>query len=62
VGDGGAREAAAAGRALAPELESRLAAVAAHGELADFDAASWRWMLLLGVLLPALLLLIGWWL
>jgi hypothetical protein len=47
---------------LAPELEARLAAVEVHGAGADFDRASWVWMLLLGVALPAVLLALGWWL
>ena len=56
------RPAVAAGAALAPELEARLAAVEAHGAAADFDRTSWAWMILLGVVLPAVLLAIGWWL
>jgi hypothetical protein len=47
---------------LAPDLEARLIAVEAHGAGADFDRASWVWMLLLGVVLPAVLLVVGWWL
>lgn len=47
---------------LAPDLQSRLATVETHGAGADFDAWSWAWMLLLGVVLPAVLLAIGWWL
>jgi hypothetical protein len=47
---------------LAPDFEARLAAVEAHGGGADFDRASWAWMLLLGVALPAVLLALGWWL
>jgi hypothetical protein len=48
------------GTGLAPELEARLATVEAHGAHADFDRASWVWMVLLGVALPAVLLVIGW--
>jgi hypothetical protein len=59
AGDG---DAARDGAGAAPELEKRLAAVEAHGRGADFDTASWVWMMMLGVLLPALLLLVGWWL
>jgi hypothetical protein len=44
------------------DVEARLAAVEAHGAGADFDRASWVWMLLLGVALPAVLLALGWWL
>lgn len=47
---------------LSPDFEARLAAVEAHGAGADFDRASWAWMLLLGVVLPAVLLAVGWWL
>jgi hypothetical protein len=46
----------------APDIEARLAVVEAHGAGADFDRASWVWMLLLGVVLPAVLLAVGWWL
>jgi hypothetical protein len=45
-----------------PELEARIAALEHEaGQGLDFDAASWCWLLLLGVLLPAVLLLLGWW-
>lgn len=47
---------------LPPELAARLAAVEAHGADADFDAVSWAWMLALGLVLPAVLLAVGWWL
>ena len=47
---------------LAPDLQRRLAAVETHGSGADFDVSSWAWMMLLGVVLPAVLLAIGWWL
>ncbi len=47
---------------LAPDLHRRLAALETHGTTADFDASSWAWMMLLGVVLPAVLLAIGWWL
>ena len=45
---------------LPAELENRIAAIEAHSASADFDAASWAWMLLLGVALPAVLLVAGW--
>lgn len=46
---------------LAPELERRIAALESGEETgADFDAASWFWMILLGVVLPVGLLLWGW--
>jgi hypothetical protein len=46
---------------LAPELEARIAAFELAGESADFDAAGWFWMVLLGVAMPLLLLVVGWW-
>jgi hypothetical protein len=42
------------------ELEARLTALEAGTARADFDAFSWFWMVLLGVLLPAVLLVVGW--
>jgi hypothetical protein len=50
--------------AIAPELEERIARL--EGDLRsvagpDFDAVSWGWIITLGVVLPAVLLLIGWW-
>jgi hypothetical protein len=45
---------------LPQELESRLSALEAGTARADFDAFSWFWMVLLGVLLPAVLLVVGW--
>jgi len=52
----------AAREPLDPELERRIAALESPGTDAgsDFDAASWFWMLLLGVVGPAALLLWGW--
>lgn len=49
---------------IAPELEERIARL--EGDLRsaadpDFDAVSWGWIITLGVVLPAVLLLIGWW-
>jgi hypothetical protein len=46
--------------ALPQELEARLSALEAGTAQADFDAFSWFWMLLLGALLPAVLLVVGW--
>lgn len=44
-------------------LEQRVAALeAAPGRNADFDAVSWAWLVLLGVVLPAALIVAGWWL
>jgi hypothetical protein len=46
---------------LAPELERRIAALESGEETgADFDFASWVWMILLGIVLPVGLLLWGW--
>ncbi len=48
--------------ALPAALEKRLAALETGGQCGeDFDAASLLWLMLLGVALPAALLLIGWW-
>ena len=44
---------------LPEELETRLRAVEKAGAT-DFDALSWFWMLLLGLVLPCALILIGW--
>jgi hypothetical protein len=46
--------------ALPPELEARVAALEAAPPGADFDLSSWFWMVLLGVLLPLILLIVGW--
>jgi len=49
---------------LAPQLEERIARLEGdlRAEVAqDFDARSWGWIVALGVLLPAVLLLAGWW-
>ncbi len=48
---------------LDPELERRVVALETSGSNAaggDFDAASWFWILMLGVLGPAALILWGW--
>jgi len=47
--------------ALPHDLEARIAAFEGAPPPADFDAASWFWMMLLGVAVPLLLLAIGWW-
>jgi hypothetical protein len=47
--------------ALPPDLDARLSALEAHAQRADFDMSSWFWMILLGIAVPAILLLIGWW-
>jgi hypothetical protein len=43
-----------------PELEARIAAFESASPNADFDSASWFWMLLLGIIVPVTLLIIGW--
>lgn len=45
---------------LPPELEARLPAVEEASVGADFDGPSWFWMLLLGIALPAVLIVAGW--
>jgi hypothetical protein len=47
--------------ALAPELEARIAALETAASCADFDRPSWFWMILFGIVVPAILLIIGWW-
>lgn len=43
-------------------LEERLAALESGRETGeDFDSRSWFWMILLGIVIPALLLVVGWW-
>jgi hypothetical protein len=46
---------------LPPQLEARITAFERAAPGADFDAASWFWMILLGVAIPLLLLAVGWW-
>jgi hypothetical protein len=56
-----AAHAHAAREPLDPELERRIAALeSGAGEAADFDAASWLWMVLLGIVAPLALLVWGW--
>jgi hypothetical protein len=50
----------AARRSLPPELEARLTQAEAAARHNDFDAIGWLWMMLLGVALPAALILAGW--
>ena len=47
-------------RKLAPELEARIEALERPGATADFDRASWVWMVLLGIAIPAALIVLGW--
>ena len=46
---------------LPPELERRIEALERHDSTRDLNAGSWFWLILLGVLAPAALLLWGWW-
>jgi hypothetical protein len=46
--------------ALPPELEARIAALEQADRGEAFDAASWLWMALFGVVLPITLVCIGW--
>lgn len=47
---------------LPAELEKRIAALESAREVGeDFDARSWFWLIVLGVLAPVLLLLIAGW-
>lgn len=49
----------------APEsatLEQRLAALESGRETGeDFDRRSWFWLVLLGLVIPGVMLLVGWW-
>ena len=46
---------------LPPDLDARIVALeAVSGETKDFDARSWAWLVLLGVIVPIALLIIGW--
>jgi hypothetical protein len=47
--------------ALPPQLEARIAVLEKAAPTADFDAASWFWMFLLGIAIPLILLAVGWW-
>jgi hypothetical protein len=43
-----------------PELAARIATLESTGARTDFDALSWFWMILFGLLLPLGLLILGW--
>jgi hypothetical protein len=43
-----------------PELAARIAALESTGARTDFDALSWFWMILFGILVPLVLLILGW--
>ena len=65
VGDAPGKRAAAgapgSAEPLPPELDRRLAAIESGAEAgSDFDAVSWVWMILIGVVLPVVLLIWGW--
>lgn len=49
-----------AGEVLPDELEARLNVVSAASEDRDFDARSWFWMILLGLVIPVGLIVAGW--
>jgi hypothetical protein len=46
-------------RTMPAELETRIAALEAGASDQDFDLRSWIWMALFGVVVPAILLLLG---
>ncbi len=47
---------------ISSELDMRLRALESGSQQGeDLDAHDWFWLLVLGVLIPALLLAIGWW-
>jgi hypothetical protein len=45
---------------LPRELDARLAEVESAARHNDFDSSSWFWMILLGVVVPAGLIVAGW--
>ena len=45
---------------LAAGLEARIAELERSATPADFDPASWVWMGVLGIAVPAALILLGW--
>ncbi|MGC1523402.1 MAG: hypothetical protein WA803_17800 [Steroidobacteraceae bacterium] len=47
--------------ALPPELEARIEEFERAARRPDFEAAGWFWMMLLGVAIPLVLLIVGWW-
>ena len=51
----------AASGALPAALEARIVLLESAADDEDFDAASWFWMLLLGLVLPAVAIALGWW-
>jgi hypothetical protein len=49
------------GQVLPAELEARIAVLEREAAPSDFDALSWFWMLFIGLAVPVLLLVVGWW-
>jgi hypothetical protein len=47
---------------MPPELEARIAVLENADRGEDFDAVSWVWMALFGIVLPLALVCVGWWL
>ncbi len=45
---------------MPPELERRIEALEREPTGPDFDASSWMWLVLLGLVLPIGLLVLGW--
>lgn len=45
---------------LPSDLERRIEALERANEGRDLDRASWVWLILLGAVVPALLLVLGW--
>jgi len=46
---------------LPPELERRIEALEREDDGGKLNPASWFWLILLGIVTPAALLLWGWW-
>jgi hypothetical protein len=44
---------------LPPGLEARLTVLESAASDTDFDARSWMWMVLFGIVLPVVLILLG---
>lgn len=47
-------------QALPTELEARIAALESAASDQDFDALGWFWMVLFGIVLPGVLIVVGW--
>jgi len=45
---------------LPPELAQRIDALENQATTPDFDRRGWLWLILLGVVLPVVLLILGW--